>query len=581
MISIIKRLLKLAGYDAKRIKLAFVISILEGIFSKVPIMLVLYMLVRITEGNVVMQDAWTVGIAIILSVLLTALCRRLVDQFQSGTGFEMLAKERMKIGDHLKRLPMGYFSEGNIGNVTAVITSDLVFIEEHSMRTLSKIVTGYISMFIGIIMLSVLDIRIGMISLVTVLIASIALMKIQKVGAYHSAIRQETQSNLVSAVLEYVKGITVIKSFNMVGDRGDKIKNEFRRYRDTSIDFEEKFVPPLRRFESIFSVGIGIIILAATYFAFDQTLDKSFMLVTLIFAFQIFTPFKILGDITGMIRIMEVALNRYEAIKNEQIIDKHGKDMTPQTFDIAFKDVSFAYEKEKILHHVTFDVPEQSMTALVGKSGCGKSTIANLVARFWDIQEGVIQVGGIDIKKMTCDSLLKHMSMVFQNVYLFQDTILNNITFGKPHATMEEVYDVCKKARCHDFIMALEDGYDTLVGEGGSSLSGGEKQRISIARAILKDAPIILLDEATASVDPDNEKHIQLAINELVKDKTLIVIAHRLSTIKNADQILVIDEGKIMQRGTHQELIDKQGAYQDFWQRRTKASSWKISKAMD
>ncbi|MCG8499424.1 MAG: ABC transporter ATP-binding protein/permease [Firmicutes bacterium] len=578
MLNIIKRILNLAGESANRIKIAFVISIFEGIFAKVPIILVLYILIKMVSDSATVQDAWIVGIIGIAIVILRAVSRRLVDGFQAGTGREVLARERMKIGDRLKRLPMGYFSEGNIGNVTAVITSDLVFIEEHAIHTLSKIVTGYLSTAIGVGMLTVLDYRMGIISIATIILAILGLKRIQKVAEYHSGARQEAQSRLIGSVLEYVKGITVIKSFNMVGDRAQKINNEFEKYRDVSIDFEKKFNPPLLNYESCFAFGIGLTILASSYFAFNQTLDMAFMLMMLIFVFELYLPFKELGGLSGQVRIMEAALNRYEAIHNVAVIDEKGKDIAINHFDIEFKDVAFAYEQEEVLRNISFKVPERSMTALVGKSGCGKTTIANLTARFWDVQKGEILVGGVNVKDMTCDSLLKNISMVFQNVYLFHDTILNNIKFGKQDAALDEVIDACKKARCHDFIMELEHGYDTVIGEGGSSLSGGEKQRISIARAILKDAPIILLDEATASVDPDNEEHIQMAITELVKDKTLVVIAHRLSTIKSADQILVIDNGKLIQKGTHDELLKEKGQYHDFWQRRIKARSWKIQK---
>ncbi|HEY0196607.1 MAG TPA: ABC transporter ATP-binding protein, partial [Methanobacterium sp.] len=419
------------------------------------------------------------------------------------------------------------------------------------------------------------------ISAFTVVLALFALNKLQKVVEYQSGIRQETHSKLIGAVLEYIKGISVIKSFNMAGERAKKISQEFKRVRDASIEFEKRFASTILPFENSFSLGIGLTVLAVSYFALNQTLDLSLMLLMLIFIFEIYLPFKALGSLSNQVRIMEAALNRYDEITNVEIIDKDGKDITLDHFDIEFKDVTFAYGQEDVLHNVSFKVPEHSMTALVGKSGCGKTTIANLIARFWDVQKGEIKVGGVNVKEMTCDSLLKNISMVFQNVYLFNDTIWNNITFGKPDATMEEVIETCKKARCHDFIMELENGYDTIVGEGGSSLSGGEKQRISIARAILKDAPIVILDEATASVDPDNEKHIQLAINELVKDKTLVMIAHRLSTIQNADEILVIDEGKIAERGTHNDLIEEKGLYDDLWQRRVKARSWKINKALN
>lgn len=579
MFRIVRRVLELAGEYSGKIKIAFIFSVLESIFTQVPIMSVLYILIKIISKSVTIEDAWIVGIVVIVSIIFRTLSKWSIDMFQSGTGYKIFARERMKVGDRLKRYPMGYFSEGNVGNVTTVITSDFEFVEQWSMETLSKITSGYLSVTIGTIMITILDYRIGIISIITIILAVLALKKIQKVGEYHSAIRQEAQSRLVSVVIEYVKGISVIKSLNMVGDEAKIITKEFREFRDTCLEFEEKFVPPNFIYESCFSIGIGFTILASSYFAFNQTIDISFMLMMLIFIFQMYIPFKALGGLTADIRVMEAALNRYDAIKNVEIIDENVEDIKLNKFDIEFKNVSFAYEDKDVLKDISFEVPEHSMTALVGASGCGKTTIANLIARFWDVQKGEVSVGGINIKEMTCDSLLENISMVFQNVYLFQDTVLNNIKFGNPNATMKEVIEATKKARCHDFIMKLENGYDTVIGEGGSTLSGGEKQRISIARAILKDAPIILLDEATASVDPDNEKYIQMAINELIKDKTLIVIAHRLATVKNANQILVIDKGEIIQRGNHNELIEQKGQYNVFWQRRMNARSWKINTA--
>lgn len=579
MFRIVRRVLELAGEYSGKIKIAFIFSVLESLFTQVPIISVLYILIKIISKSVTIEDAWIVGIVVIVSIIFRTLSKWSIDMFQSGTGYKIFARERMKVGDRLKRYPMGYFSEGNIGNVTTVITSDFEFVEQWSMETLSKITSGYLSVIIGTIMITILDYRLGIISIITIILAVLALKKIQKVGEYHSAIRQEAQSRLVSVVIEYVKGISVIKSLNMVGDEAKIITKEFREFRDTCLEFEEKFVPPNFIYESCFSIGIGFTILASSYFAFNQTIDISFMLMMLIFIFQMYIPFKALGGLTADIRVMEAALNRYDAIKNVEIIDENVEDIKLNKFDIEFKNVSFAYEDKDVIKDISFEVPEHSMTALVGASGCGKTTIANLIARFWDVQKGEVSVGGINIKEMTCDSLLENISMVFQNVYLFQDTVLNNIKFGNPNATMKEVIEATKKARCHDFIMKLENGYDTVIGEGGSTLSGGEKQRISIARAILKDAPIILLDEATASVDPDNEKYIQMAINELIKDKTLVVIAHRLATVKNANQILVIDKGEIIQRGNHNELIEQKGQYNVFWQRRINARSWKINTA--
>ena len=308
--------------------------------------------------------------------------------------------------------------------------------------------------------------------------------------------------------------------------------------------------------------------------------DLSFanLAVILIASFTIFNPIEVMGQMTTMIRTMDAALDRVERIKQAKKIDENGRDIPLDSFDIGFEHVSFAYENgNPILKDVSFSIPQGSMTAIVGPSGGGKTTVTRLIARFWDVQEGSITIGGHDVKEFTCDSLLKNMSMVFQNVYLFHDTIENNIKFGCPDATHEQVVEAAKKACCHDFISALPQGYDTVIGEGGSTLSGGEKQRISIARAMLKDAPIILLDEATASVDPENEVHLQQAISALVKNKTLIVIAHRLSTIRDADQILVVDNGKIVEKGVHAELIQQKGIYQKFWNIRQKARNWKLA----
>ncbi len=577
MFKIINRLLKMAGEYAMRIKFAFFLSTFEAFLGQVPMLAVLFVLIKITANGITIQDVQLVTLVIVLSIMVRALLKRWIDGLQSSTGYEIFAKERLKLGDRLKRLPMGYFSDGNIGKITAVVTSDLVFIEEHSMSVLSKVVACYLGIAVNVILLFTFDYRIGFISVFTFILASFALQQVEKVIVVRAADRQESQSRLISAVLEYVKGISVIKSFNMTKESTERVYQEFKKHRDVNISFEEEFIPPSINFDRALALGTTLTVLASSYFYFTNTMELSMLLVMLIFAFQIYLPFKTINVLSVIINIMKNALDRFDSICKIENVDKDGKDIVLHDFAIEFKNVSFAYEHEKVINDISFVVPENSMTALVGKSGSGKTTIANLIARFWDIQSGSIKIGGTDIKKMNFDSLLKNISMVFQDVYLFNDTILNNLRLAKPDATINEIMAVCKKACCHDFIMELPDDYNTVVGEGGSSLTGGEKQRISIARAILKDAPIILLDEATASLDPDNEKQIQTAISELVRNKTLVVIAHRLSTIKEADQILVMDKGKIIQQGVHQKLIEVDGQYHDFWQRRMQAGSWKIS----
>lgn len=577
MIRIIKRILKLADEFAGSIKKAMICGFFLGIFRNMPIFAILYVLFKIVNGTIDTNTALISGLMIVVGLIGQYVFKYLVYILQSATGYKIFERERIKIGDRFKRFPMGFFSDGNMGKISAVITSDLTFVEMWSMDSIDKVVTAYVNMIIGCIFLLILDCRLALVSIGVTFLAMMVLKKLQAVGKEQSYIRQNEQSKMVSAVLEYVQGISVIKAFNMSGDKSRATKESFEKFRDISLTMEKRFMPPMFLYESFFSIGIASTIFLAASLTMHGSLDMSIMLMMFIFIFELYLPLKALGVLTAKLRIMEAGLNRYEALKDIEIIDEDGRDIELDKFDIEFKDVTFAYEDKNVLKNISFKVPQRSMTALVGASGCGKTTIANLIARFWDVQRGEVLVGGVNVKEMTCDSLLKNISMVFQNVYLFNDTILNNIKFGKPDATYEEIEKAARKAKCYDFIMELENGFDTIVGEGGCTLSGGEKQRISIARAILKDAPIILLDEATASVDPDNENQIQMAINELVKDKTLVVIAHRLSTIRSADQILVIDDGKLIQSGTHEDLIQEEGQYNDFWNRRMKARGWKIN----
>lgn len=576
MLKIIKRLLHLADNFAPKIRIAFVFGFLEGVFYNLPILAILYILNRHLSDGLKFQDIQISGILILAGLIGQYVFRRLVYIYQDATGYDVFERERIKIGDLIKRFPMGYFKEGNLGNLTAVVTSDITFVETWAMTSIYRIVNGYASMIIGSVFLLIFDYRIALITIGTYAAAFLVLNRLQHIGREQSIIKQQTQADLSDAVLEYAQGISVIKAFNLGAEKTKTTKASFKSTRDHSIEFEETFIPPTLLFDICFSVGIGLTIFFIALFYNSGELDMSIMLMILVFIFQLYLPTKALGLLTMKMRVMEAALDRYEAVNEAETIDESGKDIALDRFDIEFRNVSFAYDEKEVLRDISFNIPENGMTALIGASGSGKTTIANLIARFWDIERGEIRIGGYNIKEISYPCFMKNISMVFQNVYLFHDTILNNIKFGNPDATGEEIIDAARKARCDDFIDKLEKGWDTVVGEGGCTLSGGEKQRISIARAILKDAPIILLDEATASIDPDNEKHIQNALNELVRDKTLIVIAHRLSTIRHADQILVIEDGRLVQSGKHDELIDEAGLYKYFWNKRTNVRSWKI-----
>ena len=577
MLKIIGRILHFSGSYAGRLKLSFVISFVEAMFTNVPVFAALILFSKIIDGSLSANDAWVAGSFMLGSLIVRWLLKRWFYVLESGTGFEICARERITLGDWFKRFPMSYFTEGNLGNVTSMVAVDLEFIEQYGMNALDKVINGFASMVIGCLTFLFIDWRISLISLLACSASLVTLSALQTVTKKFSKTRQAEAAKLTGAVLEYIQGIGIIKSLHMSGDKAKTVKDAIESNCKHAIEFEEGYGFPQFRFLSAFAFGTAITVFIAGLLCMNATLGIASLITVLIFVFQIFRPTMALGGLTGQIRIMEAALDRYEALRNVEIIDKDAKDIKLDRFDIEFKNVGFSYEQRETLKNISFKVPAKSMTALCGASGSGKSTIANLIVRFWDVQQGEVLVGGHNVKEMTCDSLLENISMVFQKVYLFADTVKSNIRFGRLNASDEEVIAAAKKARCHDFIMALPNGYDTVIGEGGSTLSGGEKQRISIARAILKDAPIILLDEATASVDPDNEKYIQQAINELVKDKTLIIIAHRLSTIKSADQILVIDDGKLVQQGTHEQLLKEGGQYQNLWQRRVTARSWKIA----
>ena len=579
MLKIIRRVLRLSGNLSKRIWGSFICGFLESMFGLLPIAAVFLVLIELQNGQPITGQTWGIVIGLIAGgLILRMIFKYLVYRLQSTAGFEFVARERIALGDRLRNVPMGFFHDNSVGDITATVTTDLNFLENYSMHILDKVTTGVLSMIVMAGCILAFDWRIGLIFVAGILLSFPIYSHMQKKGKALSAKRQKIQSEAVAATLEYVQGISVVKSFNMCDKNLSDIEDAYESNAAASYGVERVFTPLNMTYSMVFRISACMIMLCAGILAVGGDLSFANLAVILIASFTIFNPIEVMGQMTTMIRTMDAALDRVERIKQAKKIDENGRDIPLDSFDIGFEHVSFAYENgNPILKDVSFSIPQGSMTAIVGPSGGGKTTITRLIARFWDVQEGSITIGGHDVKEFTCDSLLKNMSMVFQNVYLFHDTIENNIKFGCPDATHEQVVEAAKKACCHDFISALPQGYDTVIGEGGSTLSGGEKQRISIARAMLKDAPIILLDEATASVDPENEVHLQQAISVLVKNKTLIVIAHRLSTIRDADQILVVDNGKIVEKGVHAELIQQKGIYQKFWNIRQKARNWKLA----
>ena len=582
MFAMFSRILKLSGRYKGRIQGAFVCAFLESILSKMPIVLAFVVLSRFAADTLTSQTCLYIGLGLATAVLVQMLVHYLSDSLQSAAGYLMFADKRMELGSHLRKLPMGYFTYGNIGKISSVLSTDMVFIEEVAMSTLGNMMSYLLSSLILLVFMFYLNVQLGLIAAAVTVLAWLVSKGMNKVSLREAAERQEQSERLTDAVLSSVEGIGVIKSYNLLGEKSEELTDNFQRSRNTSLAFEQKMTPWTMSLNILYGIGIAAIFGLSIVLEQRGALPLAYVLGVLLFVFDLFGPLKALYGEASRLNVMNAALDRIEAVLNEPELPDTGKQHLPAQAqpgqpEVQFNDVVFAYQDKEVLHHISFAMKKDSMTALVGPSGSGKSTIANLLARLWDVKSGSIIIRGMDIRNVPLAELMEQISMVFQRVYLFQDTIYNNISIGKPDATEEEVYAAAKKARCYDFIMALPDGFQTVVGEGGATLSGGEKQRISIARCILKDAPIIILDEATASVDTDNESYIQEAISELVKGKTLLVIAHRLNTIQNADQILVIDNGQIAQQGTHEELLKQPGIYQEFVNIRKNAAGWSLA----
>jgi len=576
MFALISRMLRLSGRYKKRIQLAFVCAFVEQILSKMPIFFAFLVLAGFASGTMSGARCLVVGVILVCVVVLQAVVHYASDRLQSAAGYMIFADQRIALADHLRRLPMGYFTAGNIGKISSVLSSDMVFVEEVAMSTIANMMSYLLSAGVLMVFMFWLDWRLGLIALAVTLLANVVARRMNAVSLKEAAARQEQGERLTDAVLSFVEGIGVIKSYNLLGAQSAALTENFVRSRDVNAAFERRMTPWTTGLSILYGAGIAAIFGLAVYLEQTGALSLAYLLGVLLFVFDLFGPLKALYGEATRLTVMDAALDRTCDVLVETELPDTGTAHLPETTagdEIVFEDVSFSYDgKNDVLYDISFAMPPRTMTALVGPSGGGKSTIANLLARFWDVGTGCVKIRGVDIRDVPLAELMDQISMVFQRVYLFQDTIYNNIAMGRPDASEKEIIQAAKKARCYDFVTALPDGFQTIVGEGGATLSGGERQRIAIARCILKDAPIVILDEATASVDVDNERYIQEAISELVRGKTLLVIAHRLHTIRDADQILVVAGGRIAQRGDHASLSDQPGIYQDFVQKRSGGS---------
>lgn len=580
MIQMFRRLLDFSGTERKTLVLSFVFHMCNSVFEMLPIMAVLTVLSGIlssvSNGEMPAKTVWVSFAVMLLSILGRIIFTNISSVKRTLGSFSMCTVWRMELGEKLKRVPMGYFNEHRLGDITAAVTTTLGDLENNAVVIMEAVAGGFIHAVVIGIWLLFYEWEIGILMFAGLFFSLLIYTKTQKAGVKYSPRRQAAQAGLVAAVLEYIQGMAVVKAFGLA-DRSDKSMDAaICESAEANIVLEKVFSGLSAAFQTVFKFARFAILITAPYLLMNGEMSPEKCLLLIVASFMIYTTVELAGSTAAVARVVDASLDRLEGISKMPILDENGTDLSPDIYDISVSNISFSYDEKEVIHNVSFSVPQGTSCAIVGPSGSGKTTLCSLIARFWDVKEGEILLGGTNVKDYTCDSLLRNFSIVFQRVYLFEDTIENNILFGKPHATREEMISAAKKACCHDFISALPDGYQTKVGEGGATLSGGEKQRISIARAILKDAPIVILDEATASVDPENERELQQAISELTKDKTLLMIAHRLNTIRTADQILVLEDGRIVQEGKHQELIEQEGLYRRFVAIREKAIGWEL-----
>ena len=576
MIEVLKKIWRFAGEEQRNIRKSIVGGFFFALFHMLQIAAIYVIVLALVGGVSSAAPAWQALGLLAVSILGRAVVNRFTQLEQTHAGYFMVAHKRISIGDKLKRIPMGYFNDKSLGELTGITTTVLDEVESIGPMVLVSILGGLINALVMLLFVLVWDWRMGLLALLGMACYLLILSAMEKRSARIAPKRQRAEAKLVEAVLEQVQGMSVIKSFNLTG-RGDKrVRQAMEESRSSNLAIEKLFTPYTMAQEMVLHLFSVLMLAAAVLLCLGNALSLANALMAVVVSFLIFSQIQSAGSGVSALRLVGSAIDHANQVDGISEMDEQGKTTAPQKHDIAFEHVDFSYDAKPILKDVSFTIPDKTTTAVVGPSGSGKTTLCNLIARFWDTDHGSIRIGGTDVRDYTLESLMDQISMVFQKVYLFADTIENNIKFGRPEATREEVVEAAKKACCDEFIRALPDGYDTIIGEGGATLSGGEKQRISIARAILKDAPIIIFDEATANVDPENEDKLQEAMEALMQDKTIIMIAHRLKTVRNADQILVLDGGQIVQMGTHSQLADRPGLYRDFLTARREAAGWKL-----
>ena len=579
MVEILAKFFKFSGEEnSKKFKLSIGIGLVEALASAMKIPAIMYILMGLIEEKSMEKYIFGSLVLMIVAIVVDVICKRISSILQTEGGYNASAFMRIKIAEHLRYLPMGYFNSNSIGEIASVTTNTMEVLGDVASRVVMLTMQGILETAMIVFMILIFDVRIGLISLLGVIVFFVINSIMQKAGKKDSEQKVQCDTELVNQIMEYVQGISEVKSYNLLGKQAKRMNDANDACAKINTKMELVFVP-YHFFQGIVTKITGtIIIICCAAFYINGTMNSVYAIGMSISAFILYSSLETAGNYSSLLHVVSVCVDKANGILELNTMDIEGREIEPKSHDIQLDHVSFSYDKRKIIDDVSLSIPEKTTTAIVGPSGGGKSTLCNLIARFWDVDEGEVSLGCINVTDYSMNSLMNNFAFVFQRVYLFADTIENNIKFGNQEATHEQVVMAAKKACCHEFISQLPDGYNTVIGEGGATLSGGEKQRISIARAIMKDAPIIILDEATANVDPENEKELIEAIDALTKEKTIIMIAHRLKTVRNADQIVVIDKGRIVQQGTHNQLMKQEGIYKRFVDSREKAVSWKLAK---
>lgn len=564
----------LSGKEFKRLKKPVFLLVIDSLFYMINYMMFYFTIVDLITETFTLNKIIVYTVIMIVANTVRYLFNRVGYTGIQSQGARIIQDLRLRMGDHLRNLNLGYFNRHNIGNVINIITNDLQDFEHvltHSTSELIKL--GILSVYLLLVTFAISPI-LGILQILIAAAGAIFIVLGMKKSSRIALKKKHTMDNVVSRMVEYISGMELFKSYNLAGEKFKRLKDSFNDLKKESINTEIALAPYILIFQLTVDISFALLLLASTQFFISGSINKIMFFSYIIIGLSLSNILKAFSGQYVFFQYMKLATDKLINVYNEKEISYEFEVMPFKNYDIKFENVSFSYEKDKpVLKNISFEAKQGTSTALVGSSGSGKTTVTNLIARFWDCQSGIISIDGTDITKIYPEELLTNISMIFQDVYLVNDTVENNIKLGKPDATHEEVVKAAKDASCHEFITELENSYDAVVGEGGSTLSGGEKQRISIARALLKDTPIILLDEATASLDADNEHEIRKSLDKLIKNKTVITIAHKLNTIKNYDQIIVISDGIIEEKGTHEELMKNRKRYYEMYTEMKKAQS--------